>query len=65
MLLFMIIIYTFLLTALVDECSDDTDNCHADATCTNTDLSFTCACNAGFAGDGTSCQGNYILHVVN
>jgi hypothetical protein len=32
-----------------------TDNCSADATCTNTTTGFTCACKPGFSGDGVSC----------
>uniref|UniRef100_A0A0G4I4H5 EGF-like domain-containing protein n=1 Tax=Chromera velia CCMP2878 TaxID=1169474 RepID=A0A0G4I4H5_9ALVE len=38
-----------------DECSDGTHNCDANAACTNTDDSFTCACNGGYAGNGTDC----------
>lgn len=34
----------------INEC--DGEPCHADATCTNTPGSFTCACNAGYIGDG-------------
>ena len=45
---------------LVDECASDSDDCHAQATCTETDLSFTSACNAGYAGDKTSCQADYV-----
>ena len=45
----------------VDECTDGTHNCHAQATCTNTDDSFTCTCNSGYAGDGTSCTGEYFV----
>ncbi|XP_035688745.1 fibrillin-1-like [Branchiostoma floridae] len=39
----------------VDECADGTNNCHSAASCTNTDGSFTCACTAGYVGDGISC----------
>jgi hypothetical protein len=31
------------------------DNCHANATCTDTDGGFTCACDSGYTGDGTAC----------
>ena len=39
-----------------NECLQDTDNCSADATCTNTVGSFTCECNPGYQGDGVSCS---------
>ena len=41
----------------VDECSIDTNSCHVDASCTNTNGSFTCACKNGFSGDGLHCTG--------
>ena len=47
----------FVLIVLVDECTNGTHNCDEQASCTNTDLSFTCACNAGYTGDGTNCTG--------
>jgi len=37
-----------------DHCLSNT--CHTDATCTNTYDGYTCACNAGFTGDGTNCE---------
>ena len=40
----------------IDECVEETDNCHANATCTDTDGSFDCACLDGFDGDGFSCS---------
>ncbi|WP_434041805.1 MULTISPECIES: LamG-like jellyroll fold domain-containing protein [Sorangium] len=39
----------------VNECALGTDNCDANAACTNTPGSFTCACNAGYEGDGVTC----------
>ncbi|MCY1075788.1 FG-GAP-like repeat-containing protein [Archangium lansingense] len=39
----------------VNECAAGTDNCNENATCTNTAGSFTCACNAGYEGDGVTC----------
>ena len=44
----------------VDECSLSTANCNANATCTNTEGSFTCACNNGYTGDGMTCEGEFI-----
>lgn len=35
----------------VDECSEQIDNCHASASCTNTPGAFDCACPAGTIGD--------------
>jgi len=40
----------------IDECSNSTLNtCSADATCSNTDGSYNCTCNAGYSGDGFNC----------
>ena len=45
-----------------DECTDPAlNNCHADATCTNTVGSYTCACDAGYNGDGITCAGSNLL----
>ena len=41
----------------VDECTANSHNCHSDATCTNTNGGFTCACKSGFTGPGTTCSG--------
>ena len=39
-----------------DECST-VSPCHANATCNNTEGSYTCSCDSGFAGDGFLCNG--------
>lgn len=40
----------------VDQCTDGTDNCDANAMCTDTTEGFTCTCNNGFTGDGVTCS---------
>jgi len=44
----------------VDECLLGTDNCHINATCTNTPVSFNCTCNEGYFGDGVICEGDFV-----
>ena len=39
----------------VDECAAETSPCDANATCTDNDGSYDCACNSGYAGDGVDC----------
>jgi len=57
--LFIFVIFCFLFCLVdIDECSNSTMNdCHVNATCTNTDGSFTCACKPGYTGNGTDCTG--------
>ena len=38
------------------EC-DDSDGCHDNATCTDGNGSYICACKDGFTGDGFFCEG--------
>jgi len=40
----------------IDECALAVDDCNENATCTDTEESFICECNEGFAGDGTECS---------
>ncbi|XP_078350751.1 lactadherin-like [Oculina patagonica] len=48
-----------------DECLANTHDCHLSATCTNTDGSFTCACNVGYTGDGKSINQSTLLKEGN
>ncbi|MBM4292854.1 MAG: hypothetical protein FJ138_16750, partial [Deltaproteobacteria bacterium] len=43
------------VASAVDECANNTDNCSANATCTDTAGGFTCQCNPGYTGDGVTC----------
>ena len=54
----LIFIFYLIFPSDIDECLADASPCDASAVCTNTDGSYTCACNDGFAGNGTYCQGN-------
>ena len=50
------------ITIDIDECTSNTSTCSEDATCTNTDGSYTCTCNVGLNGDGVTCSGMCVLH---
>lgn len=43
-------------TTDIDECYSGIHNCDLHATCANTQGSFTCSCNPGWIGNGTSCE---------
>ena len=40
----------------IDECSSENE-CHVNATCTNTIGSYNCTCKKGYVGDGRNCSG--------
>ena len=39
----------------VDECFVESHGCHGNASCANTEGSYTCTCNRTFTGDGENC----------
>ena len=39
--------------------------CHANATCNNTEGSYTCTCNTGYSGDGVTCDGKLVYLYIN
>jgi len=41
----------------INECTLGSHNCHANATCANSQGSFNCTCKTGYSGNGTFCQG--------
>ena len=46
----------------LDECATGMHGCHAQASCRNTAGSYSCKCNSGYYGNGTSCKG--ILNTI-
>ena len=53
---------SFLYLLDINECTSGTQNCDANAACTNTVGSFSCACNVGYVGSGTKCVGKICLY---
>ena len=47
-----------------DECDLGEDDCHDNAVCTDTDGSFTCACESGYSGDGKTCTSKWGLKKI-
>ncbi|XP_072043779.1 uncharacterized protein [Amphiura filiformis] len=45
----------FIEVRYINDCTLSTDNCDTNASCTNTNGSFICTCNAGYSGDGVTC----------
>ena len=50
---------TFTSYTDVDECKDESHDCHVNGTCTNTAGSFECVCNDGYFGNGRNCSGSH------
>ena len=48
----------------IDECAIGTDNCDANALCINTNGSFTCMCQLGYAENGENCAGKNICDPI-
>ena len=49
---------------LVNECETGLDNCHSNADCTDTEDAFYCTCQAGYTGDGVTCEGKHYFTLV-
>ena len=52
--------YLFLNFVDIDECLSNP--CHANASCNDTNGSFTCQCNVGYSGNGLNCSSKNILY---
>ena len=46
----------------INECENESNNCHENAQCINTEGSFTCSCNPGYTGDGVNCTSKMLIH---
>ena len=45
----------------INECTVGSNECHDNATCTNTDGSYLCSCNKTFSGDGRNCSSKNVM----
>lgn len=52
---------SFFFSTDIDECLDNSHNCHLSANCTNNAGSFSCSCLIGYTGDGISCSGTWYM----
>ena len=43
----------------INECEVGMNDCDSNATCTDVAGSFTCTCNQGYTGNGTTCTSEY------
>ena len=48
----------------MDECFNDNDSCHTNASCFNLIGSYNCDCFPGFMGDGFNCSSKHSLGVL-
>ena len=39
----------------IDECADNSDECHSNAVCSNRNGTYACSCNDGYEGNGFNC----------
>ena len=48
----------------IDECLEQSHQCHEEAMCTNNIGSYTCSCRPGFIGTGESCMGESVYYII-
>ena len=47
-----------------DECANESDLCHLNASCINTVGSYDCECLSGFMGDGFNCLSKSLINAA-
>ena len=45
----------------IDECIESDHNCSVNATCTDTEGSYNCTCEAGYEGNGFICKSTFMI----
>ena len=49
----------------MDECARGVDFCHENATCNNTEGSYTCICDSGYTGNGLCCTSKFYFPTIS
>ena len=44
----------------INECYEQSYDCHQNANCSNTDGGYECHCSGGYTGNGTECEGSLL-----
>ena len=63
MVMMMMNVIRWYLILDINECTseDNRHDCHPNATCMNTNGTYTCTCNDGYTGNGFVCNSTYTM----
>ena len=54
------------LVSDINECKNESlEDCHDEAECYNSVGDYSCSCNTGYRGDGRTCSGDVIKHLLS
>ena len=54
-------VWSYIISADINECNTTMNDCDDNADCTDTEGSYDCSCKLGFTGNGRECEGDAIV----